>query len=121
MKKSLILAFLLVGTNALFGQIKFDRNKEYNNLEEALKNPEMIFKLNLSNQTLKLTDIDWSKFINLEYLNLKNDHLKEIPTGITRLKSLKIIDLSGNDFSKLPSEFSNLTKLEEIFLNDEKT
>jgi Leucine-rich repeat (LRR) protein len=48
--------------------------------------------------------VDWSKFINLEYLSLKNDHLKEIPSGITKNKTLKSIDLSGNDFAILPSD-----------------
>ena len=71
MKKNVISALLLLFTTVLFGQNKFDRNKEYKSLEQAMKNPERIFKLNLSNQTIKLSDVDWSKFINLEYLNLK--------------------------------------------------
>jgi Leucine-rich repeat (LRR) protein len=62
--------------------------------------------------------VDWSKFINLEYLSLKNDHLKEIQV-VLKIKTLKSIDLSGNDFAILPSDFSNLKLLEEIRLNDE--
>lgn len=120
MKKIVILVITLCISLHSFGQANLFQNKEYNNLEEALKNPEMVYKLNLSNQNLKLTEVDWSKFVNMEYLNLKNDHLKEIPSGITTLKSLKVIDLSGNDFSRLPTEFSNLIQLEEVILNDEK-
>jgi Leucine-rich repeat (LRR) protein len=95
-------------------------SKTYNSIEEALRNPENVFRLNLSDQKVLLTNEDWKKFTNLEYLNLKNDHLKEIPAGITSLKSLKIIDLSGNDFSELPASFTNLINLEEIYLNEEK-
>lgn len=94
--------------------------KEYKSMVEALKNPEKVFRLNLSNQAVKIKPEDWRKFINLEYLNLKNDHLKEFPIEITSLKNLKQIDLSGNDFMQLPQEFSNLINLEEIFLNEEK-
>lgn len=95
-------------------------NKEFTNLEEALSNPESVFRLNLSNQNLQIPDTVWSKFLNLEYLSLKNDHLKQIPNGIGSLKNLKVLDLSGNDFEVLPSSFNNLINLQELYLNDEK-
>ena len=94
--------------------------KEYNSLEEALKNPELVYRLNLSNQNSSLPNANWLKFKNLQYLSLKNDHLKEIPHEITFLRNLKILDLSGNDFQALPKSFSNLRTLEELFLNDEE-
>lgn len=120
MKRFVILNFLLFASWYSFGQENLFQNQEFNNLDEALKNPELVYKLNLSNQNLKLNKVDWSKFVNMEYLTLKNDHLKEIPAGISNLKSLKVIDLSGNNFKILPVEFSNLTQLEEVILNDEK-
>ena len=119
MKTYFFSALVLLLTTSLWGQIKYDKNREFNDLNDALKNPELIYRLNLSNQNIKLDGVDWSKFINLEYLSLKNDHLKEIPSGITKIKTLKSIDLSGNDFDMLPSDFSNLKLLEEVRLNDE--
>lgn len=97
-----------------------ETKKEYTNVEEALKNPEKVYRLNLGNQKISLTDNDWSKFINLEYLSLQNDHLIEIPLAITNLKTLKILDISGNDFKTLPIEFEKLVNLEELYLNNEK-
>ncbi len=97
-----------------------ETKKEYTNVEEALKNPEKVYRLNLGNQKISLTDNDWSKFINLEYLSLQNDHLTEIPLAITNLKTLKILDISGNDFKTLPIEFEKLVNLEELYLNNEK-
>lgn len=94
--------------------------KEYTSLEEALKNPELVYRLNLSNKNLMMPNENWAKFKNLQNLSLKNDHLKEIPNGIAFLRNLKILDLSGNDFQILPKSFSNLTNLEELFLNNEK-
>ena len=95
-------------------------NREFYSLDEALENPENVFRLNLSNQNLQISDTVWSKFTNLQYLSLKNDHLKQIPTGIGYLKNLRVLDLSGNDFKVLPSTFINLTNLQELFLNDDK-
>jgi Leucine-rich repeat (LRR) protein len=120
---SLFLLVFLVVSTIVRGQSTVDSlqlKKEFFSLEEALENPESVYRLNLSNQNLEFSDIIWSQFINLQYLSLKNDHLKQIPTGIGYLKNLMVLDLSGNDFRILPSTFDNLIMLEELYLNDEK-
>lgn len=94
--------------------------KEFSSLEEALKNPEKVYRLNLSNQAFQIPDSAWLKFTNLQYLSLKNDHLKQIPEGIGYVKTLKVLDLSGNDFKVLPPTFVNLINLQELFINDDK-
>jgi Leucine-rich repeat (LRR) protein len=95
--------------------------KEYLSIEEALKQPDKVYRINLSNQKFKMpSDSVWALFQNLEYLNLGNDHIKNIPKGFGNLKKLKVLDLSGNDFKLLPESLSELENLEEIFLNDEK-
>lgn len=124
----LILCFVLAQTvHISFAQYKENKvnierdETEYNNIEDALRVPEKVYKLNLSNSNIKLLpDSIWNIFTNLEYLSLKNDHLKEIPAGIGNLKNLKILDLSGNDFRVLPKSFSQLKNLYELYLNDEK-
>jgi Leucine-rich repeat (LRR) protein len=113
LKMSFIL--LLIGIMA-----KSQERYEFNSIREANKNPDKVTRLNLSNETGNLESIDWKKFRNLEYLSLKDLHLKKIPEGIISLPKLKILDVSGNDFKVLPSDFTKLTKLEELFLNDEK-
>jgi Leucine-rich repeat (LRR) protein len=94
--------------------------KNFTNLNEALNNPDKVFRLDLSNQILNNAQIESiAKFKNLIFLNLKNDHLKEIPKSISVLSNLKILDLSGNDFKFLPTEIKKLKKLEEIYLNND--
>jgi len=117
---SLVFVFLFQNIKAQSNIDSIQLEKEFVNLDEALKSPRNVYRLDLSNQDVQFSDIEWSSFTNLEYLSLKNDHLKQIPTGLGSLKNLKVLDLSGNDFEVLPSSFSNLTNLEELFLNDDK-
>jgi len=78
--------------------------KNFTNLEEALKNPNEVFRLDLSNQLLNNTQLEaLTKFKNLRFLSLKNDHLKEVPKSISELTNLRVLDLSGNDFKFLPT------------------
>jgi len=98
-----------------------NKHKEYTSIEEALKNPEKVYNLNLSNQdNIVVPKEAWAKFTNLETLSFKNDNLKEIPQEIGNLPSLKVLDLSGNDFTALPQSLRKLNHLEELYLNDEK-
>jgi Leucine-rich repeat (LRR) protein len=113
-----LVTLLIIGTSSFSQNIETE--KVYTNIDDALKNPEKVYKLNLSNQEVNLSNDQWKLFINLEYLNLKNDGLKQIPKEISNLKRLKVLDLSGNEFKELPIEFSNLYNLEELYLNDEK-
>jgi len=117
-----LLVFVFTSKNVT-AQSRIDSirsKKEFVSMDEALKNPENVYRIDLSNQNVQIPDTIWSKFTNLQYLSLKNDHLKEIPEGIGYLKNLRVLDLSGNDFKVLPSTFSNLTNLQELFLNDDR-
>ena len=123
MKALFYTFFFIFAIQITLGQTTIDAaktNKEFTSLEEALKNPEKVYNLNLSNQNISIPKEAWSKFVNLEILSFKNDHLKEIPEEIGFLKNLKVLDLSGNDFTSLPKSLSELDHLEELFLNDEK-
>lgn len=123
----LVLFVMFISKNAT-AQITTDsslliiehRSIEYRSIEEALKNPQNVYKLNLSNQRIQFSDTLWAKFTNLKYLSLKNDSLAEIPAGIGNIKTLEVLDLSGNDFRILPSTFINLSNLQELYLNDDK-
>lgn len=113
--------FLLIGLFLSFSNLhaQIDGNKFYN-LKEALIAPETVVSLDLSNQKVLLDDINWELFINLEYLSLKNDDLEIVPDGLSKLKKLKTLDLSGNNFKTLPPTLGGLSKLEVLYMNDEK-
>jgi Leucine-rich repeat (LRR) protein len=58
-------------------------DKEYTSLEEALKNPDQVTRLNLSDQNIEQSFKDLAKFKNLKYLSLRHTNLKDIPFEIT--------------------------------------
>jgi Leucine-rich repeat (LRR) protein len=116
----IILAFFIFPASKVNAQVAPDSSL-ITSIDEALKNPEKVYRLDLSNQAIKMpSDSIWEKFTNLEYLSFKNDHLTNLPDGISKLKRLKILDLSGNDFKVLPQSLSMLENLQELYLNDEK-
>jgi Leucine-rich repeat (LRR) protein len=118
----ILLNILLVHNFKIFAQSidSLQTTKEFNELEEAFKVPEQVYRLNLSNKSMKEFPIGLSKFKNLQYLSLRNDHLKLIPEEIASLQKLKILDLGGNDFEILPIEFAKLKNLEELYLDEDK-
>lgn len=117
------LVFFLLTSNLGFSQEVADStqiNKEYTDIEEAMKEPDKVYRLNLSEHVFKDSQIHLSQFRNLQYLSLRNDHLKILPKEIATLQNLRVLDLSGNDFKVLPSEIIGLKNLEELYLNDDK-
>ena len=82
---SFILLFFILTFQNVKSQSALDStqlNKELFSLDEALKSPDKVYRLNLSNQKLELSDTILSKFTNLQYLSLENDHLTQVPAGI---------------------------------------
>ncbi len=109
----ILLAVLPHNTNAQVLQ------KEYTRLEDALKEPEKVTRLNLQNQDiLRFEEI--TKFKNLQYLNLRNTHLSSVPQEITMLQNLKVLDIGDNEIALLPKNFDALKNLTELYLDKEK-
>lgn len=122
MKKIVILTLVLLGSiNVMTSQTtSISDSKKFVSLSQALLSPKEVISLDLSNQKVVLDNVDWSVFINLEFLSLKNDNLTVIPEGISKLTNLKTLDLSGNNFKVLPKTLKSLSKLQVLYLNDEK-
>ncbi len=122
LKQIFLVNIVLSKTNIVVGQSldSLQYLKEYTQLNEALKDPEHVYRLNLSNQTFKEFPSGLSQFKNLQYLSLRNDHLTKISNEIGTLQKLRVLDLGGNDFSLLPKDFVKLENLEVLYLDDDK-
>jgi|GEM_PF-2909027 len=87
-------------------------------VDEAVKNPEAVVRLDLSGQT-GITDLSFlGQLVNLQHLRLVGCGLTEIPASLERCVALEILDLRNNRITKVPAILSKLPKLKVIILSD---
>ena len=95
----------------------------YNSLQEALKSPETVHRLDLSNKKLKEVPVEIQKLPNLQELRLDNNELKTVSEVLAACKHLEILSLSGNESLSLEKSFPVIAKvltLRELWLRDSK-
>lgn len=86
----------------------------YNNLDEALQNPDKVYRLDLSKKKLKVFPLEVLKFKNLQELNLSKNKLDSLPEQIGMLVNLQILNLSGNRLQYLPDSIGELKNLKKL-------
>ena len=89
----------------------------YESLEDALKEPEKVYRLDLRKKKLAVFPMDILKFPNLQELDLSKNKLKEIPEEIGQLTNLQILNLSKNQLELLPKAIGNLINLKVLIVN----
>jgi Leucine-rich repeat (LRR) protein len=149
LKFARIFAFMILGIN-LFGQTGLITPKElstkkiYNSLEDALKDPDNVYLINLGYFELSYLPKDIVKLKKVQYLSFEGNELKNLSDDLLKLENLQYIDLSynpkldivqtfkllsklpnlisvrlaGNGIGKLPAELGKLTKLEILDIQD---
>ena len=86
----------------------------YNNLQEALQNPDKVYRLNLKGKKLKSFPMDILKFKNLQELDLSKNKLDSLPEEIGTLSNLQVLDISSNNLEYLPNEIGKLKNLKKL-------
>jgi Leucine-rich repeat (LRR) protein len=94
-----------------------DSTHIYRSLTEAMKNPEKVFRLNLSKQKIDTFPEEIFAFKNLVELDLSKNKLEEIPPGIGTLTNLCTLKLANNKLVHLPLEIGHLSNLVYLGLN----
>jgi Leucine-rich repeat (LRR) protein len=95
----------------LLDSLVLDTLTSYTSIEEAMKNPEKVIKLELRRKKLKTFPMEIFKFPNLQYLDLSKNSIKEIPPEISQLKNLQYLSISKNGLEELPPQIGDLTNL----------
>ena len=89
----------------------------FRSVEEAMTQPDMVFRLNLSKAKLETFPAQIFLFKNLEELDLSRNKLEEVPAAIGRLVHLKKLNLANNKLVHLPDEIGELKELVFLGLN----
>ena len=96
-----------------FGQVidyeKLDTARVYTSLEEALVNPSLVYRLDLSKKKLKKIPQEVFILINLNELKLEKNKITDIPSQITGLRHLQRISLSRNRIETFIPELCRLS------------
>jgi Leucine-rich repeat (LRR) protein len=88
-----------------------NRQAYFDDLTEALHNPEHVEVLILRNQGLQQLPPEIKKFRNLKTLNLGNNKLTSLPAEVGLLTELRQLVLSNNELKELPAEVAKLNHL----------
>ncbi|MGZ4048837.1 MAG: leucine-rich repeat domain-containing protein [Bacteroidia bacterium] len=95
----------------LLDSLTLDTLTAYTSIEEAMKHPEKVVKLELRKKKLKSFPMEILKFPNLQYLDLSKNSIKEIPPEISQLKDLQYFSISKNGLEELPPQIGDLVNL----------
>ncbi len=101
----------------LLDSLSLDTLTGYDNLQEALINPDAVVKLVLRKQHLKTFPKEIYAFKNLQYLDLSKNAIHEIPDSISVLTQLQYLAISKNGLQKITKDIGKLTNLTYLNLN----
>lgn len=94
--------------------------RTYTSIEEAMKKPDKVYKLYLTDQKLDQFPLEVFMFKNLQVLNLSDNKIKAVPAEINTLKNLTELNLADNKISELPPEIGDLQNLRTFYLAKNK-
>jgi Leucine-rich repeat (LRR) protein len=98
--------------------ISEDNIKDVVTDEEEAVSTEVVFKKDLSGQSLTSVPKGLFSETEIEYLDLANNKLTgSLPAEVRLLQNLKVLDLSQNDFTGVPAEIGQLVNLEVLNLS----
>jgi Leucine-rich repeat (LRR) protein len=99
----------------LLDSMQLDQTYTFMELEEAVRFPDKVIKLELRKKKLKEFPKEIFQFKNLQWLDLGRNSLTELPDSIYKLENLQYLNVSRNKLSSLPKENGKMTNL--VYLN----
>lgn len=108
----------VAGCGVSYPEGKQDELIVYKSLEDALKTPEKVYKLDLYYQKMTELPASIGKLKNLTWLRLGGNKLTSLPDEIGKLTQLRVLNLERNNLSSLPESIGKLGKLKTLILED---
>lgn len=100
-----------------FDSTAFVNTFVFTSLEEAIINPDMVYRLRLKNKKLRIFPEEILQFKNLRELDLRKNRLKKLPEKVGLLTNLWILNLSGNKLENLPDSIGELINLKKLIVS----
>ena len=95
----LLVALVAVSAQAqLLSQVALDSVRTYRSSEKALKEPEKVYRLDLSGQKLKELPESVRQFKNLNALDLGHNKLRTLPDWIGEFRYMQEFSAGQNKF-----------------------
>jgi len=110
--KSLLLVVLIL----VCYSYNIEAQKTFTKLKRAIKKPDKVVILDLSNQQLSSFNIDERQFANLRELDLSDNLLSDFPVCILDLNELEVLKLNRTGISNIPKDIEKLNNLKELWL-----
>lgn len=95
---------------------QLEREKWFYSIDEAMREPNNVYKLSLEDAGLKFFPLEVRRFPNLQILNLSHNKIKTIPIEIADLTNLQTLILTNNKLRVLPDEMKELANLKSLYL-----
>lgn len=111
---------LTVQTGPILNAKQLQREKWFYSMDEAIRNPNEVYKLSLKEAKLKSFPSDILRFPNLQILNLSGNKIKSVPDEIQDLKNLQVLVLTNNRLRALPAGMRELQHLNQLYLGRNK-
>jgi Leucine-rich repeat (LRR) protein len=110
------LAFLaLNGLQAqLLDRLAIDSVRTFRSLERALKNPDEVYRLDLSGTKLKEVPEEVRQLRNLNALDLGNNKIKRLPDWFGELTYMQDLRLARNKLTEVPASICSMDHLKRL-------
>lgn len=114
----LVLAPLAVVAHAqLLSQAALDSTKEFYSIASALKEPDMVYRLQLTKKKYKVLPEEIRQFKNLNALDLGKNKLKELPEWLGELVYMQEFRAPQNKFGEMPAVVCQWPHLKRLDLH----
>jgi len=113
----LFASMAIIGRAQLLPQTTLDSVKTFHSLESALKDPEHVYRLDLSHKKLKEVPATISALKNLNALDLGQNRLKELPEWLGDLQYMQEFRAPKNKFGAMPAIICQWKHLKRLDLH----
>ena len=111
------LLFVRTASAQLLEQIVLDSTKEFYSIASALKDPEHVYRLQLTKKKYKVLPEEIRQFKNLNALDLSKNKLKELPAWLGELKYMQEFHAPQNKLREMPAVVCQWPHLKRLDLH----